>query len=146
MKDYKMYQIEKAIEIALKAHTGQKDRYGKPYILHPLRIMNKMETESEMIAAILHDVVEDSDISLDDLKKEGFNNEIINAVDNLTKREGENYFDYISRTINSPLSKKVKLGDLEDNMDLRRLDVISEKDTERFNKYLRAWKMIKNEK
>lgn len=138
-----MYQIEKALELALKAHTGQKDRYGKPYILHPLRIMMKMETETEMITAILHDVVEDSDITLDDLRKENFPEEIIQAVDNLTKREGEDYFDYIKRAIAAPLSKKVKLGDLEDNMDIRRIDKISEKDIGRLNRYLIAWKMIK---
>jgi (p)ppGpp synthase/HD superfamily hydrolase len=141
-----MYQLEKAIELALKAHNGQKDRYGKSYILHSLRVMMKMENENEMIAAVLHDVVEDSDLTLTDLKKEGFSNEIIDAIDCLTKREGEDYFNYINRAISTPLSKKVKLADLEDNMDIRRVDVLTEKDMERLIRYLKAWSMIKKVK
>lgn len=139
-----MYQIEKAIETALKAHENKVDRYGKPYILHPIRVMIKMEDDAEKIVGVLHDVIEDSEITFDDLRKEGFSDEIINAVDCLTKREEEEYFDYIHRVIQNPIAKRVKLADLEDNMDLKRIDVITEKDIARLNKYLKAWKIINN--
>ena len=138
-----MYQIEKALEIALKAHNDQKDRYGRPYILHPLRIMMKMEKDIYKTVAILHDVVEDSDITLNELKDEGFSNNIIEAVACLTKRKGENYFDYIHRVMSNPVAIEVKLADLEDNMDITRIDEIKEKDIERLNRYLKAWKMLK---
>ena len=138
-----MYQIETALEIAIKAHKNQKDRYGKPYILHPLRVMMNVNGEDEKIAAILHDVVEDSEITLDDLRKSGFNVKIIDAVDCLTKREGEDYFDYIKRVLISPIAIRVKLADLEDNMDLKRIDIITEKDIARLNRYLKAWRILK---
>ena len=137
-----MYQIETALEIAIKAHKNQTDRYGKPYIFHPLRVMMNVDNDEDKVAAILHDVVEDSDITLDDLRKEGFPDEIINAVDCLTKRDGEEYIDYINRVLTSPIAKRVKLADLKDNMDLKRIDVITEKDIVRLNKYLKAWRMI----
>ena len=137
-----MYQIETALEIAIKAHKNQTDRYGKPYILHPLRVMMNVNNDEDKIAAILHDVVEDSDMTCDDLRKEGFSDEIIDAVDCLTKREGEEYFDYINRVLTNSMAIRVKLADLEDNMDLKRIDVITEKDIVRLNKYLKAWRMI----
>ena len=138
-----MNSLEYAIELAVNVHKGQKDRYGKPYILHPMRVMLKMENEAEMITAILHDVVEDSDTSLDELRKEGFTEEVVEAIDCLSKRDGEEYFDYIKRAISTTLSRKIKLADLEDNMDLRRIDIIQEKDTNRMKRYLKAWKIVK---
>jgi (p)ppGpp synthase/HD superfamily hydrolase len=137
-----MSLLEKAIQIAVQAHAGQKDRAGQPYILHPLRVMGKVQTESEKIVAILHDVVEDTEVSLDDLKAAGFSHEIITAVDVLTKRDGEPYDALIQRAKRNPLAKRVKLADLEDNMDLRRNAQITEEDLERFNRYLRAWKEL----
>lgn len=85
--------LEKAIQIAVKAHTGQVDKAGQPYIMHPLRVMFDCETETEMICAVLHDVVEDSDITLEDLRNEGFSDEVVEVIDRLSKREGENNAD-----------------------------------------------------
>jgi len=140
-----MLQLEKAIELAFKVHKNQKDRYGKPYIFHPLRVMNKVEGDNEKIVAILHDVMEDSDLIKEDLKMEGFPEEIIEAVDSISKREGEEYSDYINRVMQNKLAVKVKLADLEDNMDVRRIETITEKDAERLNKYMKAYRLLKGE-
>jgi (p)ppGpp synthase/HD superfamily hydrolase len=139
-----MNRLEEAIEVAVKAHKGQKDRYGQPYILHPLRVMMKLNTEEEKIAGVLHDVVEDSDITLEDLKKKGFTENVLNAVDCMTKRDGEAYEDYIERAKSNPISLKVKIADLEDNMDIRRIKKITEKDIERLNKYRKYWEELVN--
>jgi (p)ppGpp synthase/HD superfamily hydrolase len=127
--------LEKAILCAVQAHAGQRDKAGAPYILHPLRMMMKMENEAEMIVAVLHDVVEDTPLTLDDLRAKGFSEEIIAAVDHLTCREGEKYDAFIKRVRQSPLAVRVKLADLEDNLDLRRLENVTERDIERIKKY-----------
>ena len=130
--------LEKAIQCAVKAHAGQKDKAGAPYILHPLRIMMKMDSQAGMIAAVLHDVVEDSSVTLADLRAEGFSEEVIAAVDHLTRREGEAYEIFINRLRHNPLAVKVKLADLEDNMDIRRIENVTERDIERMQKYQTA--------
>jgi (p)ppGpp synthase/HD superfamily hydrolase len=130
--------LDKAIQCAVKAHAGQKDKAGAPYILHPLRIMMKMENQDGMIAAMLHDVVEDSSVTLADLRAEGFSDEVIAAVDHLTRREGEAYEIFINRLRHNPLAVKVKLADLEDNMDIRRIENVTERDIERIQKYQAA--------
>ncbi|RMI16945.1 MAG: HD domain-containing protein [Calditrichaeota bacterium] len=137
-----MATIERAIEIALEAHRGQVDKAGQPYILHPLRLMLKMASETEMITAVLHDVVEDSSWTLQELRGEGFSGEVIAAVDCLTHREGESYQVYLERICRNPIAVKVKLADLEDNLDIRRLDALNRKDTERLNQYLRAYRQL----
>ncbi|SPE51583.1 Metal dependent phosphohydrolase, HD region [Verrucomicrobia bacterium] len=134
--------LEEAIEIAVEAHRGQLDRAGQPYILHPLRVMCRMQTPAEKMVAILHDVVEDTDWTLDALRKRGFPEEIVQAVDCLTKREGEPYQALIDRAKQNPLARRVKLGDLEDNMDVRRNANLTEKDLERLNKYRNAWEEL----
>ncbi|MCX5897442.1 MAG: HD domain-containing protein [Proteobacteria bacterium] len=131
--------LDKAIQCAVKAHAGQKDKAGAPYILHPLRIMMKMDSQAGMIAAMLHDVVEDSSVTLSDLRAEGFSEEVIAAVDHLTRREGEAYEIFINRLRHNPLAVKVKLADLEDNMDIRRIENVTERDIERIQKYQAAW-------
>ena len=134
-----MSMLNKAIEIAAKAHAGQTDKGGKPYILHPLTVMmNFCNTETEQICAVLHDVIEDTDITLDDLRKEGFSEEIITALDCLTKRKDENYNDYISRILTNPTACIVKQGDLANNIDLTRIPNPTEKDKERVKKYSEA--------
>lgn len=137
-----MPNLESAVKIAVEAHEGQKDKYGAPYILHPLRVMARVGSESEKIVAILHDVVEDTDWTFDDLRKEGFPAEIIEALDCVTKREGEAYEDFVKRSAANALARRVKLADLEDNMDVRRLEKVTAKDTERLNKYLKAWQYL----
>jgi (p)ppGpp synthase/HD superfamily hydrolase len=138
-----MSTLDKAILIAVQAHQDQKDRYGKAYILHPIRLMMKMDSVQEQIVAILHDVVEDSEWTLIDLHKEGFSEEIITAVDCMTKRDNELYMDYIERLKINPIARKVKLADLEDNMDLRRIAQISEYDLKRLERYHQAWKLLR---
>jgi len=135
--------LETAIAIAVGAHHGQKDRNGAPYILHPLRVMARVDTDAEKTVAILHDVVEDTGWTFEQLAKEGFPNEILEPLKCVTKREGENYEDFVKRSASNELARRVKLADLEDNMDIRRMSTISEKDNERFRKYLRAWRFLK---
>ena len=135
-----MSNLERAVAIAVEAHAGQKDRNGASYILHPLRVMARVQSDEEKIVAILHDVVEDTDWTFDDLRQEGFSEELIAALDCVTKREGEAYEDFVKRSASNVLAKRVKIADLEDNMDIRRHEVLEPKDLERFNKYLRAWR------
>lgn len=130
-----MSTLEKAIEIAAKAHTGQTDKGGDPYIMHPLRLMFSVSGNDERIAAVLHDVVEDSDTSLDDLRNAGFSEAIVAAVDNLTKRKGETRLDAAQRAALSPISLAVKLADVTDNMNLTRIKEPSEKDLVRLEEY-----------
>lgn len=138
-----MSTIERAIEIAVLAHKGQKDKSGVEYILHPLRVMERGKTEVEKICGVLHDVVEDSDWTIDDLKNEGFSEEVISVIKCLTKEtENEDYDEFIERIAKDPIATKVKLNDLLDNMDITRLNELSEQDLRRLNKYLRAYKKL----
>lgn len=135
--------LNKAIKIALKAHEGQIDRGGQPYIEHPLRVMEMGITNEEKIVGVLHDVIEDSDWSFERLIAEGFSAKIIDALRCVTKQsENEPYDKFIERVKTNSLAVKVKLNDLTDNMDVRRLAYISEKDVERLRKYLKAYKQL----
>jgi (p)ppGpp synthase/HD superfamily hydrolase len=131
--------VDRALAIALEAHQGQTDKVGQPYILHPLRVLQRMQTGDEQLVAILHDVVEDSDWTLDQLRQEGFSDAVVEAVDALTRREGEAYEELVERAIHNPLACRVKIADLEDNMSLMRLKEIDERTLERLARYLRAW-------
>jgi (p)ppGpp synthase/HD superfamily hydrolase len=134
-----MATLGKAIAIAAQAHQDQYDKAGAPYILHPLRMMLRMSSEIEMMAAILHDVVEDTDWTLDKLRQVGFTEQVVQAVECLTHRNYETYDEFIARVRTNTIARKVKLADLEDNMDMRRLSTLTEKDTERLHKYHQAW-------
>lgn len=134
--------LNKAIEIAAKAHAGQSDKGGNPYILHPLRVMINCESENEKICAVLHDVIEDTEITFDTLKSEGFSEDILNALHCLTKQNGESYDDFISRILTNEIACKVKLADLLDNMNLSRIKNPNEKDKERNKKYQLATERI----
>ena len=128
--------LDKALEIAIKAHKGQVDKAGEPYILHPLRVMNQFSDKVLMIIGVLHDVVEDSDTTLKDLTNEGFSEQIINALDCLTKRDNEEYPSFIERVRTNPLAIQVKIADIKDNLNISRLSQpLSEKDIERLKKY-----------
>ena len=137
-----MADIEEAIRIAVEARRGQKDRAGAPFVLHPLRMMFRMQTDAERMAAVLHDVVEDSEWTLDDLRARGFSDEVVEAVDALSRREGESYEDFVERAARHPVARRVKIADLEDNMDVRRTGTVTEKDTERLTRYHRAWRRL----
>ncbi len=127
--------LEKAQQIAKDAHQGQLDKAGKPYIEHPLRVMNSLETVEAKIVAVLHDTVEDSDLTLDTLVDLGFPPQIVNAIDAITKRQGEDYNDYIDRVTSNPLALQVKIADMRDNMDMNRLPHPTERDYQRLRKY-----------
>lgn len=135
--------LARAIEIAAGAHATQVDKGGAPYILHPLRMMMKQATELAMIAAVLHDVVEDTPWTVEKLRDEGFPEEVLEAVACLTKREGEDYADFIIRAGANPIARAVKLADLEDNMDIRRIPAPAQKDFDRLAKYRRSWEKLK---
>ncbi|MBX7246076.1 MAG: hypothetical protein K1X53_11305 [Candidatus Sumerlaeaceae bacterium] len=140
-----MSTIERAIEIAAKAHAGVVDKAGSPYVFHPLRMMLSMSTTEERIVAILHDVVEDSKdphISLDDLRSEGFSEEVILGVDSVTQRENEDYEASIRRAGRNPIGRRVKLADLRDNSDLSRISNPTERDFARLEKYKRAYALL----
>lgn len=137
-----MPDIEEAIRIAVEAHRGQHDRAGAPYILHPLRMMFRVQTDAERMAAVLHDVVEDTAWTLDDLRARGFPDEVVNAVDHLTRRADESYEAFVERAAAHPVARRVKIADIEDNLDVRRIGSVGEGDTERLNRYLRAWRRL----
>lgn len=136
--------IEQAISIALKAHKGKLDKGGNPYILHPLRVMYCMDTPEEKIVALLHDVVEDSGFTIQQLKEKGFPEKVLKAVALLTKTENQEYENYISAIRKNPLATKVKLADLRDNMNLTRLKKITQEDKQRMKKYKGAYKLLTN--
>jgi (p)ppGpp synthase/HD superfamily hydrolase len=127
--------LERAIAIAATAHAGQVDKAGQPYILHPLRVMLRVSSEHERIAAVLHDVVEDTDVSLDQLVAEGFPPEVIAAIDALTKRPGESRIDAAHRAAADQVGRKVKLADNAENMDLSRIQNPSPRDLARVEEY-----------
>lgn len=139
-----LHLLEKAISIATQAHAGQTDKSGKPYILHVLRVMMKGKTEEEMMCGILHDLVEDTDWSFEKLKEEGFPEAVINALELVTRKNNESYSDFIERITGNDLAIRVKLNDLEDNMDVRRLNKVTEKDAERLSKYIKAYNYLKS--
>lgn len=130
--------LERAIAIAATAHAGQVDKGGAPYILHPLKVMLRMTSLEERIVAVLHDVVEDCDISLDYLRKEGFSEVVLSAIESVTKVPGESYEDFVERAAQNPIGRVVKLADLEENSDLSRIASPSWEDLERIEKYRRA--------
>ena len=136
--------LEKAIQIAVEAHAGTKDKGGKEYILHPISVMMRVETEEEKIVAILHDVVEDTDWTFDALRKEGFSETVIEALETVTKySEEENYDDFIQRSLKNDIGRKVKIADLRENLDVTRIGELYPKDIERINKYKRALQTLK---
>lgn len=134
--------LDKAIIIAVNAHRSQLDKGGDDYILHPIRVMSKLKTETERIVGVLHDVIEDTDVTYNDLIDEGFSEEVIEALKNLTRGENEGYFDFINRANLNNIARAVKLADLEDNMDIKRIKDPSDKDFSRIKKYMKAKKIL----
>ena len=130
-----MSSIERAIEIASSAHAGQRDKAGQPYIFHPLRVMLRVNTEHEQMAAVLHDVVEDTSVTLDNLAQEGFPSEVLRAIAALTKLPGETLLEAAARAAADPVARKVKLADNAENMDLSRIPNPTDKDYARCREY-----------
>lgn len=131
-----MFQ-ELALQIAQKAHAGQVDKAGKDYILHPMTVASYMDTDTEKTIAYLHDVLEDTDVTVDALRKI-FPNEIVDTLITLTHRKDESYFEYIQRVSKSKLAKKVKVADLLHNLDITRIKEPTKQDYERLEKYKKA--------
>ena len=146
---YKMFLkiiLDRAKEIARAAHEGQVDKAGKPYIEHPMRVMKMGKSMEEKIAGVLHDVVEDSEWTFEMLEKEGIPKDVMDALRCVTKlSEDEDYDHFIARVKTNPLAVKVKLNDLKDNMDITRLEEVTEKDLARLNKYIRAYRQLTEE-
>jgi (p)ppGpp synthase/HD superfamily hydrolase len=134
--------LERAISIAAEAHAGQRDKAGEPYILHPLRVMLAVKTPEEQMAAALHDVVEDTPLTVEQLRDFGFPDAVVDAVDALTRREGEDYFDFVRRAAANPVARPVKLADLRDNLKLSRIPAPSQRDHDRIARYRAALQML----
>lgn len=134
---------KKALIICYNAHLKQVDKAGLPYVFHPFHLAEQMNTEEETCVALLHDVVEDTNYSLDDLAKEGFNQYIIDALKLLTHNDDVPYMEYIHKIKNNPVARKVKLADLYHNSDLTRLDLTVDKIPLKLNLYHDAIKYLK---
>lgn len=135
--------LSRAIDIAVEAHHQQKDKFGAPYIGHLMRVMNRGRSLDEKIVGMLHDLIEDTDWQLEDLQNEGFPAHILFAISCLTKKdENEPYDAFTERVQASPLAVQVKLNDLSDNLDVKRMPMVTEKDLARLNKYLSAYRTL----
>lgn len=136
--------LEKSIIIATKAHSGQFDKGGSPYILHPLRVMLSLDNDEDRIVGILHDVLEDTSITLQHLEDNGFLGEIeiLHALVSITRKSHESYKDFILRVKLNPIALRVKLADLRDNMNISRINNPTEKDFARIEKYKKAYKLL----
>lgn len=138
-----MSTLQRAIEIATKAHDGQYDKAGKEYIGHPMRVMEMGETEAEKIVGVLHDVVEDTEWTFEMLAAEGFTDNVIEALRCVTKlSEDEDYDHFITRVMTNPIAVKVKMNDLKDNMNPDRLGILTDKDIARMEKYRCAYNRL----
>lgn len=135
-------QLEEAIKLASFKHYGQRDKSNKPYIIHLLYVMNNVNDLNAKIVGVLHDILEDTNITRNDLLNYGFSEDIVIAVEILTKSKNQKYMDYIENIKSNNIARKVKLIDLKHNMDLTRLSEISDKDMARNIKYLEAYKRL----
>ena len=138
-----MPNLEDAILLAAQAHKGKADRYGAPFILHPLRVMLRLESEIERIVGVLHDVVEKTPLSLETLRAAGYSEEVLKALDCVTRRPDETYEEFVERSAANPLARRVKIADLEDNIDTHRMSELSERDAQRLDQQLRAWRKLR---
>jgi (p)ppGpp synthase/HD superfamily hydrolase len=137
---------KKAMKFAYQAHQGQTDKSGLPYIYHPMHIAEQMEDESTTVCALLHDVVEDTHYTLEDLIKQGYPSEIIEALSLLTHNKDISYMDYVRKIKSNKIASTVKLADLQHNSDLSRLEVIDDDALKRIEKYRKAMQILLGEK
>jgi (p)ppGpp synthase/HD superfamily hydrolase len=138
--------LERAIEIAVQAHKGQIDKAKMPYVTHLFSVMNRGQSLNEKIVGVLHDLIEDTSWTLEMLRNEGFSEEIIEAVRCITKlSDEEDYSVYLNRVKSNPLALRVKLHDLQDNMNILRMEKLTEKDMIRLNKYLKTYRILLKE-
>lgn len=139
--------LERAIEIAVAAHKGMKDKGGNPYILHPLRIMISLTTEDERIVGVLHDVVEDCpEWTFERLQAEGFSERVLTSLKSVTKNSNDNdYQAFVERAKSDPVGRMVKIADIKDNLDVTRIGELREEDIARINRYKKALKVLIDE-
>ena len=137
-------KTKRAMILCFEAHKDQKDKSGLPYVFHPFHLADQMQTEETTIVALLHDVAEDTDITLEDLAKEGFGDGVMQALKLLTHDEKVDYMDYVRAIKENPIAKAVKLADLRHNSDLSRLDAVDEKALERCQRYLQAMALLED--
>ena len=134
---------KKAMIIAYNAHNGQEDKSGVPYIFHPIHLAEQMETEEECLVALLHDVIEDTWVTIEQLQTE-FSETVVEAVKLLTRDKSVDYMDYIRKIKPNPLARKVKLADLHHNSDPTRMENPTEKDIKRSEKYHKAIEILES--
>lgn len=133
---------KKAMHICFEAHRDQLDKSGIPYVFHPIHLAEQMMDEDTTIVALLHDVMEDTDYTLQMLRDEGFSEEVLEALVLLTHKDEENYLDYVKRIKDNPIAKAVKLADLKHNSDLTRLNMVDEIAVKRKEKYQEAMALL----
>lgn len=133
---------KKALILCFEAHKEQSDKSGMPYVFHPFHLAEQMQDEESTIVALLHDVIEDTEYTLDDLRKMGFNDSVLAAINLMTHEDGVPYMDYVEKIKANPIAKTVKLADLRHNSDMTRLEVVTPRDQERAEKYLAAIKLL----
>lgn len=136
-------KTKEAIKILYDKHKDQLDKSGMPYVFHPWHVAEQMEDENTTIVALLHDTIEDTDMTLEDLKKRGFSEEVLEALKLMTHLDGVDYFDYVSQIAENPIATKVKMADLRHNMDLSRIDHPTEQDYLRVEKYKKCYDFLK---
>lgn len=137
--------IELAISVALQAHKGQFDKGGHPYILHPLAVMNRVESMEEKIVAVLHDVIEDSEVTIEELRGLGFSEEILTAIQLLTRWAEDSYEEFIEKTTTNRAARNVKIADIKENMNISRIKNPTEKDYNRLVRYKKALARLERE-
>ena len=135
---------KKALKLCFEAHKEQTDKSGMPYVFHPFHLAEQMETEETTVVALLHDVVEDTDYTLQDLRDMGFGEAVVAALTLLTHDDDTPYMEYVAKIKDNPIAKVVKLADLRHNSDLSRVDTVDEKVLERREKYLKAIALLEN--
>lgn len=136
---------KKAIKLCFEKHKDQVDKCGLPYPFHPFHVAESMEDEYTTCTALLHDIIEDTDVTAEDLFNFGFPKEVVDAILLMTHQEGIPYLDYVAKIKENPIARKVKISDLTHNSDLSRLNVVTEKDLERVAKYQKALNLLKQE-
>lgn len=136
--------LDKAALMCVTNHKGQRDKMGCAYFQHPMRVAMRCVTDDEKIVALLHDTIEDTDVTPEYLLEEGFPQFIVDAILSVTKREGEDYGDFVARAKENPIGRQVKIHDLEDNLDVMRLDELTPEMAARFTKYLKALRFLKS--
>ncbi|MBR2937854.1 MAG: bifunctional (p)ppGpp synthetase/guanosine-3',5'-bis(diphosphate) 3'-pyrophosphohydrolase [Oscillospiraceae bacterium] len=138
-------KTKKALKLCFEAHKDQTDKSGLPYVFHPFHLAEQMETEETTVVALLHDVVEDTEYTLEDLAAMGFGEPVIKALGLLTHDDSTEYMDYVRAIKEDPIAKAVKLADLRHNSDLSRMDTVDEKVLKRREKYLKAMALLEQE-